>query len=106
MPAAREAWALLVVVGLAVSAILLSACSFDSSSGPHTKAWDRGYEAGKEARRHHRFKAGATGYDRDVFCITRAYRDIQSMNSSLVQWTEGFDRGCGRGLAATGRAVA
>jgi hypothetical protein len=101
MPAAREVWALLIVVGLAVSAILLAACSFDSVSGPHTKAWDSGYEAGKEARWHHRFKRGATGYDRDAFCITKAYHDIQHLNSNLVQWTEGFDRGCGRrGLAA------
>jgi hypothetical protein len=101
MAAARGAWALLVVIAIAVTAILLSGCSFDSSSGPHTKAWDRGYQAGREARRHHRFKRGANGYDRDAFCITRAYWDIQSMNGNLVQWTEGFDRGCGRrGLTA------
>jgi hypothetical protein len=101
MPAARRARAVLVIMGLAVTAILLAGCSLNSGSGPHTRAWDRGYEAGKEARRHHHFRRHASGYDRDAFCIMRAYHDIQNMNSNLVQWTEGFDRGCGRrGLVA------
>ena len=82
------------VTGLAVTAMLLSACSF-GPGGHHSKAWYQGYEAGKEAQQHHPFKPGPDGgYDRVRYCAVTAFNDIQKINHNTVQWTEGFDTGC------------
>jgi hypothetical protein len=94
MPAARAGWAVLAATGLAVSGLALSACSI-GSDGHHSKAWDQGFQAGKEAQEHHPFKPGPeAGYERTKFCAVTAFNDIQKMNHDMVQWTEGFDSGC------------
>jgi hypothetical protein len=78
-------------------AILLSSCGTaigTGGPGSHTEAWQVGYHAGKEARWQHKFKRGRDFLDIENFCLSTAYRDIQSMKSSLLQWTEGFEAGC------------
>lgn len=82
---------------IALLVMLLSACGTVIGTGgfaSHTGVWQAGYHAGQDARAHHRFKNGHDWLDVDAFCVTSAYRDIQHMKGSLVQWTEGFDAGC------------
>lgn len=94
MPAARGGLAVLASTGIAATAILLSACSF-GAGGQHSKAWDQGYQAGREAQQHHPFKPGPeAGYERTKYCAVTAFNDIQKMNHDMIQWTEGFDSGC------------
>ncbi len=85
---------------LASLAILLSACGYGlgaASAGPHSAAWQRGFQAGREARRHY-FRPGSHEHHLVLYCAEMAYRDIQPLKSSLLQWTEGFNTGCGTRL--------
>ncbi len=94
MPAVRVRPALVAL------AVLLSACGTAVGTGgvaSHTAAWQAGYHVGQDARSHHRFKRGHNFLDVDAFCVTTAYRDIQTMKGSLVQWTDGFYSGCRHG---------
>jgi hypothetical protein len=90
MPALRG-----IPVVLALLAISLSACG--TSSSGHGAPWQRGYQAGREARqdyRHDKAVKAASYHKLRVYCAETAYVDIQTMKSSLLQWTEGFDAGC------------
>jgi hypothetical protein len=77
-----------------VAGILLSACGpsvNDESGGP---AWHSGYNAGKAARSHHIFRHGATRYHVTAFCVQAAFDDIRTMKTAVLDWTEGFEKGC------------
>jgi len=87
----------LALLGVALLATPLSACSTsNAATSSHGAAWQVGYQAGQDAVRHHRFRARADWFDVAAFCLTTAYRDIQSMKGSALQWTEGFEAGCHR----------
>jgi hypothetical protein len=92
MSAARARRAAIVLL-----ALLLSSCGTaigTGGPGSHPVAWQVGYHAGKQARWEHKFKRGHDFLDVENFCLSTAYRDIQSMKGSLLQWTEGFEAGC------------
>jgi hypothetical protein len=79
-----------------LAGVLLSACGVSFSNDSVGPAWHRGYHAGKAARSHHKFRHGATRYHVTVFCAQRAFKDIQTMKSAVLEWTEGFENGCMR----------
>ena len=92
MVAARAVPAMALLAG-----VLLSACgvSFNSDSGG--PAWHSGYHAGKVTRSHHKFRHGATRYQVTAFCAQAAFHDIRTMKTAVLEWTEGFEKGCLRG---------
>ncbi len=77
-----------------LAGLLLSSCglSFNGNSGG--PAWHTGYYAGKAARSHHSFEHGATRYHITAFCVEAAFHDIRTMKAAVLQWTEGFEKGC------------
>ncbi|HUB42067.1 MAG TPA: hypothetical protein VMA72_24730 [Streptosporangiaceae bacterium] len=77
-----------------LAGVLLSACGVSFSTAANGPAWHRGYTAGKAARSHHRFRHGATRYHVTAFCAQRAFDDIQTMKTAVLEWTEGFEKGC------------
>ncbi len=94
MAAARGA------VLLASLAIVLSACGYGigaAGTGPHSASWQRGFQAGREARRDY-FRPGSGAHNLVLYCAEMAYHDVQPLKSSLLQWTEGFNTGCGTRL--------
>jgi hypothetical protein len=87
----------LALLACAVLATVLSACSVsNAATSSHGAAWQVGYRAGQDAVHHHRFRARADWFDVARFCLSTAYRDIQSMKGSALPWTEGFEAGCHR----------
>jgi hypothetical protein len=81
-------------------AILLSACGYGlgaAGGGPHSVSWQRGFQAGREARRHY-FRPGSHEHNLILYCAEKAYLDVQPLKSSLLEWTEGFNTGCGSRL--------
>ena len=91
MVAARAVPVMAVVAG-----VLLSACglSFNGDSGG--PAWHNGYNAGQAARSHHKFRHGATRYHVTAFCAQAAFNDVRTMKTAVLEWTEGFEKGCMR----------
>jgi hypothetical protein len=77
-----------------LAGLLLCSCglSFNGNSGG--PAWHTGYYAGKAARSHHSFEHGATRYHITAFCAEAAFHDIRTMKAAVLQWTEGFEKGC------------
>jgi hypothetical protein len=97
MPALRMSASRLILVMLALLAVVaLAGCGLSGSGGSHGAAWHQGYDAGTAARAHHKFQRGATRYDITAFCVKAAVSDIRTVKSSVVQWTEGFERSCSR----------
>lgn len=92
---------------LSLLAISLSACASASGAlgpGPDTNspAYQRGYQAGIQARESYGTRPGATVEDLVAFCDEAAYRDIQPLKGALVLWSEGFDAGCQSPLPSDG----
>jgi len=86
-------------IALSVLAISLSACSSISGTlgaapDTHSAQYERGYQAGREARLRYGIRPGGTRQDLAAYCDEAAYRDIQPMRGDLVLWSEGFDAGC------------
>jgi hypothetical protein len=84
---------------LSLLAISLSACASGSGttgSGPDTQSpqYQRGYQAGQQARLRYGIRPGSTAQDLAAFCDETAYLDIQPMKGPLILWSEGFDAGC------------
>jgi hypothetical protein len=73
---------------------LLSACGLSVSGESDSPAWHSGYNAGEVARSHHQFQHGATRYHVTAFCIRAAVDDIRTVKTAVLQWTEGFEKGC------------
>jgi hypothetical protein len=95
--------ALLSLLAVVLSGCLVAACSLTGSlSGSlsgrtvvvHDAAYEHGLAAGEAARHGHRFGRHHTYYDVASFCVKTAFKDIQKMNGSLLDWTEGFEKGC------------
>jgi hypothetical protein len=94
MPAGRVT-ALRGIPALTVLAgLLLAACGLTSGGATGARAWRNGYDAGRAARAQHEFQPGAASYHVTAFCARAAFTDIQRMKNSVLQWTEGFERGC------------
>jgi hypothetical protein len=78
----------------ALAGVLLSGCglSFNSSGGE--QAWHSGYVAGTTARAHHKFGHKPTRLHVTAFCLEKAVTDVRAIKGPVVQWTEGFEKGC------------
>jgi hypothetical protein len=85
--AARAAAVTAVLAG-----VLLTSCGLSASGD--SRAWHSGYNAGKAARSHHQFTHGATRYHVTAFCVRAAVDDIPAVKTAVLQWTEGFEKGC------------
>lgn len=96
MPAGRAAARGIPVI-TALAGVLLSACGLSFSSAGAGQAWHSGYVAGMAARAHHKFGHGASRYHVTAFCVEKAVTDIRAVKGPVVQWTEGFEKGCMRG---------
>jgi hypothetical protein len=77
-----------------LAGVLLSACSLSYSGESSGPAWHKGYNAGKAARSHHSFPDKATVYHVTTFCAQAAFHDIRAMKTAVLEWTEGFEKGC------------
>jgi hypothetical protein len=89
-----------------LAGVLLSACGLSFGSNSGGPAWESGYKAGNAARAHHLFRHGATRYHITAFCVEAAFADIRTMKTAVLQWTEGFEKGCMRTLPPRRRACA
>ncbi len=87
-----------IPVMLALTAVLLSGllsgCGLAGAAAGHPAAYHRGIVAGRDARRHHRFRHKASHYDVTAFCIKTAFADIRTMDHFVLAWTQGFEKGC------------
>ena len=82
-----------------IAGLLLSGCGQSVNDGSGGPAWHSGYKAGRAARSHHTFRHAATRYRVTAFCIQTAFDDIRTMKTAVLEWTEGFEKGCMRKLA-------
>jgi hypothetical protein len=94
MPAGRMAATRSIPAIAALAGVLLSGCglSFNSSGGE--QAWHSGYVAGAAARAHHKFGHRPTRLHVTAFCLEKAITDVRAVKGPVVQWTEGFEKGC------------
>jgi len=83
-----------VPVVVLLAGVLLSACGLSPNGHSSSPAWRNGYHAGKAARSHHNFRHGATKYHVTAFCAQAAFDDIRTVKTAVLEWTEGFERGC------------
>jgi hypothetical protein len=98
MPAGRAATARGIPVIAALAGILLSGCGLSFNSTGGEQAWHNGYVAGTAARAHHKFGHGTTKLHVTAFCAEKAVTDARAIKGPVVQWTEGFEKGCMRRL--------
>jgi hypothetical protein len=85
---------MLALMAVLLSCGLVSGCALAGASAGHPVAFQRGVTAGRYARQHHRFRHNASHYDVAAFCIKTGFRDIQKMNHFVLDWTQGFEKGC------------
>ncbi len=101
MPGARGTAVLLAFLAMSLAACGYVAATASSAAGTSASAhggpWQHGYQAGREARRDY-FKPGSHEHNLVVYCAEMAYLEVQPVKSSLLQWTEGFNTGCGTRL--------
>jgi hypothetical protein len=86
---ARSVPALALLAG-----VLLCGCGVSFSGDPGGPAWHSGYKAGEAARSQHKFRHGATKYHVTAFCIQTVFNDIRTMKTGVLEWAEGFEKGC------------
>jgi hypothetical protein len=98
MPAGRMAAAHALPVILALAGVLLSGCGLSFNTGGGSQAWHSGYVAGTAARDHHKFGQRVPRYHITAYCVEKAVTDVRAIKGPVVQWTEGFEKGCMRGL--------
>jgi len=77
-----------------LAGVLLSACSLSYSGESSGPAWHNGYNAGKAVRSQHSFADGATVYHVTAFCAQAAFHRIRARKTAVLEWTEGFEKGC------------
>jgi hypothetical protein len=97
MPAGRVAGRHVIPVIMGLAGVVLSGCGLSFNSTGGNQAWHSGYVAGTAAREHHKFEHGATRYHVTAYCVAKAVTDIRAIKGPVVQWTEGFEKGCMRG---------
>jgi hypothetical protein len=83
-----------VPVMAVLAGVLLSGCSLSYSGDSSGPAWHSGYSAGKTVRSHHKFPDGATMYHVTAFCAQAAFHRIRTRKTAVLEWTEGFEKGC------------
>ena len=98
MPAARAAAARGIPVMTVLVGIVISGCGLSFNSTGGEQAWHSGYVAGTAARAHHKFGHGTTKLHVTAFCAEEAVDDYRAIKGPVLQWTEGFEKGCMRRL--------
>lgn len=85
-----------LALGLVVPVAACASPSGADGPGPptHSPSYQRGYDAGRQARVSYGVRPGSNIQDLAAYCAERAYAEIQPMKGALVLWSEGFDAGC------------
>jgi hypothetical protein len=100
MPAGRMGASRTIAAITALAGVVLSGCGLSFNSPGGSQAWHSGYVAGTAAREHHRFGPGTTRLHVTTYCAAKAVTDVRAIKGPVVQWTEGFEKGCLGGLAS------